>query len=89
MGKLSRTSSVHFVPSSKEVSDTVIDVIVNGPVCSLSAAIAAGLQSLCEVGHTGKDFFMREIVVDTETTGLDPLDGHRAHLWPHSPLGKS
>ena len=25
---------------SKEVSDTVIDVIVNGPVCSLSAAIA-------------------------------------------------
>ena len=40
MGKLSRTSSVHFVPSSKEVSDTVIDVIVDGPVCSLSAAIA-------------------------------------------------
>ena len=24
---------------------------------------------------------MREIVLDTETTGLDPLDGHRAHLW--------
>jgi DNA polymerase III subunit epsilon len=21
---------------------------------------------------------MREIVIDTETTGLDPLDGHRA-----------
>jgi hypothetical protein len=40
MGKLSRTSSVHFVPSRKEVSDTVIDVIVDGPVCSLSAAIA-------------------------------------------------
>jgi hypothetical protein len=40
MAKLSRTSSAHFVPSRKEVSDTVIDVIVDGPVCSLSAAIA-------------------------------------------------
>src|SRR5215472_3674823 len=40
MGKLSRTSSVHFVPSSKEVSDAVIDMIVDGPVCPLSAAIA-------------------------------------------------
>jgi Exonuclease len=24
-----------------------------------------------------KEFNMREIVIDTETTGLDPLDGHR------------
>jgi hypothetical protein len=31
---------VHFVPSRKEVSDTVIDMIVDGPVRSLSAAIA-------------------------------------------------
>jgi hypothetical protein len=23
---------------------------------------------------------MREIVIDTETTGVDPLDGHRARL---------
>jgi hypothetical protein len=23
---------------------------------------------------------MREIVIDTETSGLDPLDGHRARL---------
>jgi len=26
------------------------------------------------------DFLMREIVIDTETTGLDPLDDHRARL---------
>jgi hypothetical protein len=39
MGELSRTPSLRFVPSRKEVSDTVVDVIVDGPVCSLSAAI--------------------------------------------------
>jgi hypothetical protein len=39
MGRLSRASSVHFVPSRKEVSDTVIEVTVDDPVCSLSAAI--------------------------------------------------
>jgi len=26
---------------------------------------------------------MREIVIDTETTGLDPLDGHRIPLDGH------
>jgi len=36
-------------------------------------------ESLCEVGHTGTGFLMREIVVDTETTGLDPLNGDPTH----------
>lgn len=37
---------------------------------------------------------MREIVLDTETTGLDPTDGHRiveigaVELWHHMPTGK-
>jgi DNA polymerase III epsilon subunit-like protein len=34
-------------------------------------------ESLCEVRHTGTGFLMREIVIDTETTGLDPLNGDR------------
>jgi hypothetical protein len=37
--------------------------------------VCSWLQSLCEVGHKG--FLMREIVIDTETTGLDPLNGDR------------
>ena len=36
-------------------------------------------ESLCEVGHTGTGFLMREIVIDTETTGLDPLNGDPTH----------
>ncbi len=38
---------------------------------------------------------MREIVLDTETTGLDPFDGHRiveigaVELWNHVPTGKT
>jgi DNA polymerase III subunit epsilon len=38
---------------------------------------------------------MREIVIDTETTGLDPLDGHRVveigtvELINRSPPGKT
>lgn len=38
---------------------------------------------------------MREIVLDTETTGLDPTDGHRiveigaVELWHHMPTGKT
>ena len=32
---------------------------------------------------------MREIVPDTETAGLDPLDGHRPHLWLRSRHGAS
>jgi DNA polymerase III subunit epsilon len=38
---------------------------------------------------------MREIVIDTETTGLDPLDGHRivelgaVELVDHSPTGRT
>ena len=38
---------------------------------------------------------MREIVIDTETTGLDPLSGHRVveigavELVDHSPTGRT
>ena len=38
---------------------------------------------------------MREIVLDTETTGLDPLQGHRVveigcvELWNHLATGKT
>ena len=38
---------------------------------------------------------MREIVIDTETTGLDPLGGHRiveigaVELVDHSPTGRT
>ena len=38
---------------------------------------------------------MREIVLDTETTGLDPLDSHRVfeigavELTDHSPTGRT
>ena len=38
---------------------------------------------------------MREIVLDTETTGLDPLDGHRVveigavELLDHAPTGRT
>src|SRR5215813_3741454 len=38
--------------------------------------VCGWLQSLCEVGHRGTGFLMCDIVIDTETTGLDPLGGH-------------
>src|SRR6516225_1571817 len=49
----------------------------HGRISIQQTSYTAGLQSFCEVGHTGTGFLMREIVIDTETTGLDPSEGHR------------
>ena len=82
MGKLSRTSSVHFVPSRKEVSHTVIDVIVDGPVCSLSAAIAEVRRPAAQKAVQFITYFTRSDVARShEFTDfvLDPL--HALRGW--------
>ncbi len=78
VGKASRTASLHLVPSRKKVSNAIIDMLVDRPICGQVRTVAEVSRPTEQkpvqlVAHLGPRPFLARYQ-DLADLGLDPLN---------------